>query len=368
MDDVRRLRRIAAAAPAATALVALVGTSQATAATASGVERAVRGLVDLRHGPPGAIAVLKRPHDRQVFRAGVAKVGSGRSLRIRQAMRIASVSKAFSGAAALRLARQHVLDLDLTIGQALPDLPAAWADVTLAELLHHTSGLPDFTGQDAFRHAVSQSPETAPAPRELLGYVEHKPLAFPAGTAYRYSNSDNIAAALMVEAVTGSPYARVLSAKVFRPFGLKGTKLPRGIVLPDPFIHGYSMDPLTDVSQVVAFGGWAWASGGIVSTPLDLTRFVRHYVSLRRGPFIPGDSDPRGPGRNFAGLAVFRYRTRCGTVYGHTGSILGYTQLIAANGAGTKSVTFTISTQVDDRILPRLRRAETKAVCYLLSR
>jgi D-alanyl-D-alanine carboxypeptidase len=79
-----------------------------------------------------------------------------------------------------------------------------------------------------------------------------------------------------------------------------------------------------------------------------------------------GNSDPRGPGMNAAGLGLFRYQTRCGTVYGHTGSIHGYTQLIAATRDGRTSVTFTINTQVSDAALPTLRRAQELAVCVAL--
>ena len=66
-----------------------------------------------------------------------------------------------------------------------------------------------------------------------------------------------------------------------------------------------------------------WAAGGIVSTPSDLNAFIRAYAGprlLRRGarsqqlPFVAGSSQPPGPGANDAGLAIFRYRTRCGKV------------------------------------------------------
>jgi hypothetical protein len=82
----------------------------------------------------------------------------------------------------------------------------------------------------------------------------------------------------------------------------------------------------------VLAGGWSWASGRIVSTPLDLNRFIPGYVggelfgrrvAAERARFIPGGSEPTGPGRNTAGLALFRYDTRCSTVFGHTGNTLG---------------------------------------------
>ena len=60
-----------------------------------------------------------------------------------------------------------------------------------------------------------------------------------------------------------------------------------------------------------------------------------------------GGSDPPGPGHNAAGLALFRYRTRCGTVYGHTGNIPGYTDFLASSPDGRRSVTVQASTQLD---------------------
>jgi D-alanyl-D-alanine carboxypeptidase len=109
-----------------------------------------------------------------------------------------------------------------------------------------------------------------------------------------------------------------------------------------------------DVTHLFA-AGWTWASGGIVATPDDANAFIRAYVrgattspSLRRAQFEfrPGSSEPTGPGRNSAGLAIFRYQTRCGTVYGHTGNTSGYTQFVAATANGTRSTVVSVSSQI----------------------
>jgi D-alanyl-D-alanine carboxypeptidase len=130
--------------------------------------------------------------------------------------------------------------------------------------------------------------------------------------------------------------------------------------MPRPFLHGYSLrpgQPPKDDSEVFA-AGLAWASGGIVSTPADTNAFIRAYLGLRffsrrtqqaQLRFVPGSSDPPGPGANAAGLAIFRYRTRCGTVYGHTGTVFGYTQFAAASRDGTGSVTATATEQLARR-------------------
>jgi D-alanyl-D-alanine carboxypeptidase len=85
-----------------------------------------------------------------------------------------------------------------------------------------------------------------------------------------------------------------------------------------------------------------------------------------------GSSEPPGPGKNSAGLAIFRYETRCGTVWGHTGNTSGYTQFAAASADGRRSVTVSINalhTLVagNQDVFRALRRAEVKAVCAALA-
>jgi D-alanyl-D-alanine carboxypeptidase len=286
---------------------------------------------------------------------------------------------------ALSLVSKGTLSLDDTIGERLPELSDAWSEVTLRQLLNHTSGLPDFSQDPAFQAAVGESLTKAPPPEKLLTYVYGQPLQFTSGSEYRYSNSDNIAVALMVEAATGKTYENQLKKQVYRPLGLKRTSLPAGTKLKKPYIHGYDNDPAEqppeDYSEIIA-AGWSWASGGIVSTPADLNTFIRAYVrgdlfdpqtrSQQREVFKGGKSEPPGPGENSAGLALFRYETSCGTVWGHTGNTPGYTQFMAANPDGNRSATVSINSQLtptagDREAFEALRRAEESAVCAALA-
>jgi len=163
------------------------------------------------------------------------------------------------------------------------------------------------------------------------------------------------------------------------------TSLPDGPRLPQPYIHGYDLteDPPEDVSTVAAMS-YVWATGGISSTPDDLTGFIR--ADLGRKLFgqatqdqqlqlVNGQSEPIGPGVNQAGLGIFAYATRCGTVYGHTGNWFGYTQFAAASLDGSRSVTVsvnerlhpTLPTKAERLAFAALRRTEETAVCAALS-
>ncbi|MGW0845745.1 serine hydrolase domain-containing protein [Streptomyces sp. NPDC002787] len=347
------------------------------------LQRQLEELVSTPGGPPGVIVVLQRGDRQRVLRAGVADLATGRPIEPTDHMRIASTAKAFSGAVALRLVQQRTLSLDSTIGRTLPQLPPAWHSVTLRQLLNHTSGLPDYSEDPEFLELLLADPRRVFDPRRLLDFVADEPLRFPPGSRYQYSNSDNIAVALMAEAVTRTRYEELLSRIVYRPLGLRDTSLPLGHEIPEPYMHGYDVEPPAppeDVSELISASG-VWASGGIVSTPRDMTRFIRAYAAGRltsrevlreQRRWIEGASEPAGPGRNSAGLAIFRYETRCGVVLGHTGNFPGYTQLIAATPDGRKSLTFSLTTQVNRTLEPdlveRLRTIEENAVCTLLGR
>jgi D-alanyl-D-alanine carboxypeptidase len=334
---------------------------------------------------------VQRGQHRKVHTFGVRNIKSGLPMRVDDRMRIASVAKAFSGAVALSLVSKGALSLNDTIGKRLKKLPepppAAWADITLRQLLNHTSGLPDILEDKDFLDALGNSLTKAPPPEKLLTYLYNNipPLRFDPGSKYQYSNSDNIAVALMAEAATGKSYEELLRELVYKPLGLRKTSLPRGPNLRKPFIHGYDNDPSQqppdDLSELVA-AGWSWASGGIVSTPADLNAFIRAYVggklfdertqAKQRRVIEGGSSEPPGPGMNSAGLALFRYQTRCGTVWGHTGNTFGYTQFAAASADGRRSVTVSINAQHTPTtgsmvVFEALRHAEKLAVCAALA-
>jgi D-alanyl-D-alanine carboxypeptidase len=295
-------------------------------------------------------------------------------------MRVASVAKAFNAATALALVARGTLSLDDRVGTRLPYLPHAWAEVTLRQLLGHTSGIPDFSRSSRFVAALVASLQVPPPHRELLALLDDPALLFAPGTQYRYSNSDNIVAALMVESATGRAYADVLRSAVLEPADLDRTSLPEGSALPAPYLHGYdaSQQP-PDVSTLLA-AGWTWASGGVVSTPAELAGFigadVRGDFTDRRTRaeqfrFRPGSSEPPGPGTNSAGLGLFRYDTRCGTVYGHTGNTPGYTQFAAATADGRRTVTVSVTGQITPGtapgLFPRLHAVFELSTCAALA-
>jgi D-alanyl-D-alanine carboxypeptidase len=358
--------RRAAAAAAALVLAATASLGAVTGANAetggtgkadAAFDKTLGQLIREPGGPPGAIAVVQRGNHMKVFRKGVADQKTGAPIDVGDSWRIGSVSKAFNGAVALQLVAQGKLSLSDTIGQRLPALPPAWHNVTLGQLLNHTSGLPNFTKDPGWQRAVQEGEYLSPM--DLIGLVSAQPLAFPPGSSYAYSNTDNIVVALFAEMATGLPYDILLYQLVFDPLHLRRTVMPLGFSMLEPFVHGYDNNATgerDDISEALNMST-VWASGALISSPLDSNRFIRAYAGGKlfggatraaQTDFVPGgESEPKGPGENSAGMGLFKYDTRCGTVYGHTGNFPGYTAITVSSPDGRRSFVMLVSTQLD---------------------
>jgi D-alanyl-D-alanine carboxypeptidase len=349
-------------------------------ASNSELQRALEKIVAAPGGPPGISVLIDRGRHSEYLGAGVAEVDSGRPPTPFERFRIASVSKGFNSYIAMKLLGDGSLSLEGTLGESIPGVLPAAEGVKLRELLQHTSGLADYIRDPAFVKAFVADPTAYLSPLQLTEFVREEPLEFAPGSRYHYSDTDNIAAGLIEEAASGLSYEQLLERLVFNPLKMHGSSLPRTTRMPRPFMNGYEVEAgrkPEDVTELLNPAA-AWASGGIVSTPLDLARFARRYVpkvliatSGLMGAFRPGASSPPGPGRNSAGLGIFRYRTGCGTVYGHTGSFPGYRILLAAGADGKRSVVFVANAQIvpgqgSPKVARAITRAQKRAVCRAL--
>lgn len=376
-----RLLRAALLAAALTLLLA------PSAPAGPGTGRALHAALDEVMSAPGAppgLSVLIQRGDRSSFLSrGSANLRSGAPFRPGQHYRIASMSKAFNGAIALKLVARGELALDDTVGEWLPGVLPLAEEVTVREALQHTAGLPDYIHDEQFIEQLIADPGQYMAPLQLLSFVEDTPLEFEPGSEYGYSDTDNVVVGLIAERAAGSSYDRLLRRYTTRPLRLRGTSLPSVLAMPRPFVRGYEVGPGGPPENVTEGinPALAWASGGMVSTAEDVSRFFRAYVGGELFPprvarsqddYVIGSSSPPGPGRNRATLGLFRYRTHCGTVFGHTGSFPGYRLFAAASRNGRRSVVFTVNAQIvpgqgSQEVSDLIRHAQVDAVCRALS-
>lgn len=181
--------------------------------------------------------------------------------------RLASVSKQFTAAAILLLEHDGRLHLDDPVQRWLPALPQK--DITLRQMLTHTSGLLDY--EDLMDPADTRQVHDSDVLQLLASQAK---TYFPPGTAYRYSNSGYALLALIVEHASGRRYADFLHDRIFRPLGMRDTvAFENGISNVAHRAFGHSDENghwvRTDQSTTSAVLG----DGGIYSSIDDLQRW-----------------------------------------------------------------------------------------------
>ncbi|HXS46306.1 MAG TPA: serine hydrolase domain-containing protein, partial [Solirubrobacterales bacterium] len=219
------------------------------------LQRMLDGIVSAPGGPPGISVLIDRGPRTKFLHAGVADLSSGRVPQVNEHVRIASVAKGFNAFIAVSLAEgPRSLSLDETLSASIPRVLPSAESVTLAQLLQHTSGLPDYIRSPTFIKGFLANPAAYLAPSQLTEFVRADPLEFPPGSRYHYSDTDNIAAALMEEMASGRSYEGLLQSEVFGPLSMRGSSLPRTVAMPRPFMHGYDLEPgkkPDDVSELI---------------------------------------------------------------------------------------------------------------------
>ncbi|HEV7722562.1 MAG TPA: serine hydrolase domain-containing protein, partial [Iamia sp.] len=170
---------------------------------------------------------------------------------------IGSVSKAVTAAAVFALVDDGRLRLDQTAGDILPELDGAAADVTVEQLLLHTSGLQGEHGQD--HEPLSRDDAIA-----AIGRLES---AFPPGTDSLYSNAGYTLLALVVEEASGRPYRELLTERLLAlPDGSTAGGFWDGEpAAPGPRAVGYDDDGAPGADGSFAGPHWALAGNGDVA-------------------------------------------------------------------------------------------------------
>jgi len=182
---------------------------------------------------------------------------------------IGSISKQFTAAAILLLAEQGKLSLDDPVSRFVPNL-ARGNEVTIRELLSHTSGYQDFWPQDYVPPFMLQ-PITA---NKILDLWARKPLDFDPGTEWQYSNTNFVIAGLIVEKASGEPLLHFLSEHIFAPLGMKSVINIDQERLTDTDATGYLRYAIGPLRLAPKEGkGWLFAAGELAMPAEDLAKW-----------------------------------------------------------------------------------------------
>jgi D-alanyl-D-alanine carboxypeptidase len=324
------------------ALTLVLFLSLASTASAGELQRGLDDVVAA--GAPGAVVLVS--DDGRTTTAASGRFHSGGRYRIgSMTFRMGSMTKTFVATVVLQLAGEQRLRLSDTVEQWLPGVLPYGDDVTIEQLLNHTGGVPDnifpliagLFGDDRFRTWQ---------PAELLAIGASRPRSEPG--KWVYSNTDYVLLGMIVERVTGRSLRDQLMRRIVRPLGLHDTSFPyRSPAIPGRHAHGYSLPvdenlqpiagPLVDMTRFNP--SLAWGAGNGVSSVSDLARFWRALLGGRLlGPHrlaeLKSGVETGQPGLRY-GLGVYIWETRCGTLIGNEGDILGFSNVVMSNEDGS---------------------------------
>lgn len=299
----------------------------------------------------GAVAAIAEVRDGdRTWRAaaGRARLKNARPAPVDGRFRAGSVTKSFTATVVLQLVGEGRLRLSDSVEQWLPGLVDGGADITIRHLLQHTSGLPEYSTGMMDEAGIPKERYRTWSARELVERAEKLPRDFPPGSGYGYSNTNYIVLGMLIERVTGRPYATEVGERILRPLGLRHTRLPGA----SPEVHGphaHAYVPVTRGGRVVPVDvtrfnpTMAGAAGEIVSTTADVNRF---YRALFQGRLLPPGllKEMKDPGTTGGyGLGLELAPLPCGAAFGHGGGAPGYLTVAFSSADGSRQVTLSIT-------------------------
>lgn len=221
--------------------------------------------------PGASILVLK--NNKVVFKKGygVGNINTLDIIKPNTNFRLASVTKQFTAMSILLLEKKHKLSLEDTISKYFSILPPYISKIKIKDLLTHSSGLIDYEDLMPLNQTAQLHDTNC---LQLMFFADS--LYFPAGTNYKYSNTGYAILALIVEQVSGKPFAQFLKENIFKPLGMKTTvafEANKNVVANRAFGHSFENGHWiqTDQSLTSAVLG----DGGIYTNVQEYTKWIK---------------------------------------------------------------------------------------------
>jgi len=264
---------------------------------------------------------------------------------------VGSITKTFIAALILDLAEENLLSIDDPLATWLPDYPNA-ANITLRQLLSHTSGVFDYFKHGSYNSAVFGDPSHHWTPAEILTRFAHSPYFAP-GAGYHYSNTNFVLLGLVAEQAGGDSVGNQLRSRFWQPLGLDNTSIQSAGPPPAVAAKGYlwSTDHFREISDSSGYrptrsaATVAWSVGDVVASADDIATWAN---ALYGGDVLDAASLTemldweRYPGGEGYGLGTQTQEWDGRRMFGHTGSIRGY--VAAAWQVPAEDATFVVLT------------------------
>jgi CubicO group peptidase (beta-lactamase class C family) len=208
---------------------------------------------------------------------GVADTSIGNAITTQTVFDIASVSKQFTATALLLLVDAGKVTLDDPLSRYAPELPTWSSTVTVGQLMHQTSGVPEYVG--LLEAQGFQFSDRATEDQALQALVSVPKLEFQPGSRFEYSNSNYLLLGEIVHRISQETLAQFLTENIFHPLSLAMVVDPTGQI-PNKAI---SYEKGSDGYRATQSGWEQVGDGGIQTTPSQLVYWADNYRTGRVG-------------------------------------------------------------------------------------
>jgi CubicO group peptidase (beta-lactamase class C family) len=307
-------------------LLCLTGVS----AVADGVDDYVQKLMASRHIPGASVAVIKDGKPVLLKGYGQANVELGVMATENTAYQLASVTKQFTAAAIMMLAEDGKLALDDKLPKFFDRLPAAWSNVTVRQLLNHTSGIRSYTNLPDFDKTLRQDFSK----EAILKMSADAPVEFAPGEKYNYNNTGYYLLGMIIEKASGKEYGAFLTERIFQPLGMTATRLNDLRDVINGRAAGYAWEAGRLRNGEYVSPTQPFSAGALISTVVDMAKWDAALYTdklLKRAsleqmwtPEKLNDGKPLAYGYGW-GVDIYRTRKRIS----HGGGINGFSTFIA---------------------------------------
>jgi CubicO group peptidase (beta-lactamase class C family) len=231
----------------------------------------------------GSLAI--RDNDKIVFAKayGFADVATNKKLDANTKLKIGSITKTFTATMIMQLVDEKKLTINTKLAQFYPKVVNA-EKITIHDLLHHRTGIPDYLNADSTIVANLFRLNTR---KEMIEKITSYQSIFEPNTKFEYSNSNYYLLGAIIEDITKKSFTDNLNSRIIKKIGLKNTLLPTKTNIANNesysylFVDGkWTINPEWDYSL-------AFAAGAIVATPSDLTQF---FTALFNGKLVSENS------------------------------------------------------------------------------
>lgn len=257
-------------------------------AQADEVDDLIRAEMTKRNLPGLQLAVVRDDRIIKLASYGLANIEDAVAVDNDTLFSINSISKAFAGVAIMQLVEQGKLDISASISSYLPNLPVAWQELNIRQLMSHTSGLPAILAPSDTVKLISDDGADA-----SWALVQTLPNEFVAGSRFKYNQTNYVLIGQIIERVTGQTFSEFVTDNQLRKVGMKRTQEAGFSNLNDVMPHSarrytyYYGEELANIKAEI-FPPMLYPAAGMSSTASELASWL---IALQSGKLLEESSN-----------------------------------------------------------------------------